>query len=1015
MPDDEKQFGSPEPDSNHASKNLSNPALKPGENFGNYRVVRSLCRSLLADYYHMEHIRDRRAVTVGVFHPRTVNDPNCLNRLESLRKILQNIEHEGVPKIRNCSLIKGRHCIFLDPVKGKTLSRYFAERGDPGQAGIDPDEATLILASLLGLLGFVHSKGVDHRDLDSDLVYVGEDGSLQVLGLGVKAALGRETFESVVSASVSPLESNKVPERLNSFDIMSPEYKAGKPEDSRVDIYAAGFTGYWLLSGKKPSLAHYQPISELAPDLPKGWDVFFDKTLQLEPEQRYQSCKTALVGLKSTDPEPESKEEGFIQRQIDRIPVPKGIRARGEAAARTFRLSLIGVVGVTLTALAASFVEVVFTEAEPYTKQVALVSEAGRTPDLRLLVEPERARVTFKGFESRFITMGGQLDLLIQPGEYKIGVTAPGYLEKELNVEVIQEGTKEISVELLPEKIPVAIRSEPEASIVLEAADGASHELGKTDKDGRLYKERGVSPGTYTIIARKKGYEEGVVKGREIKRGEDAEFEVPLEPKPAVLFVFSAPPGARVIVNEREAGATPLYVESLQPETNYFVTLRLEGYRPAQRMVAMEPGEERAMDFGMLAPKSGALVFEPVFKRPGDAEPSSLRSDVRAALGDERFSLDDPRLQKIPEGEYTVVLEHPDFRAQAQAITVKDGKKTTVRGVLEPRPAQVELKLPKDFDPGARVDGEEVKVEAGKVPVPANKEVEFELRFRDHMTMRRELNLGPAESFVWDVEPVPIPGPEFEENWKAPRLGMEFSWIEPGEFTMGSPPAEPGRLPNEGPRTEVRFTRGFWIGRYEVTQAEYSRLMDENPSNFRGESLPVDSVTWGEAQAFCKALTERERAAGRLPDGYVYRLPVEAEWAYAARAGTSTPFSFGKEANGSDGNFGGVYPRGSGGNDSGSDEVYGTQQVGSYEPNANGLYDVHGNVEEWMLDAYNGRLPGGALEDPDPREEGRRRTVRGGSWQDSATRARSAVREGRSQGIRSDAVGFRVALAPDRK
>ena len=161
-------------------------------------------------------------------------------------------------------------------------------------------------------------------------------------------------------------------------------------------------------------------------------------------------------------------------------------------------------------------------------------------------------------------------------------------------------------------------------------------------------------------------------------------------------------------------------------------------------------------------------------------------------------------------------------------------------------------------------------------------------------------------------EVITIPGPTPAQSWTLPYLGLKFVWVDPGSFTMGSPMEEPGRLPNEGPQTTVRFTRGFWMGMYEVTQSQYSEVMGENPSEFEGARHPVDSVTWREAKLYCEMLTSLEKSAGRLPEGYVYRLPTEPEWEYAARSGTNTAFSFGDKADASMGNFRGIYPPGSG-------------------------------------------------------------------------------------------------------
>jgi len=244
-----------------------------------------------------------------------------------------------------------------------------------------------------------------------------------------------------------------------------------------------------------------------------------------------------------------------------------------------------------------------------------------------------------------------------------------------------------------------------------------------------------------------------------------------------------------------------------------------------------------------------------------------------------------------------------------------------------------------------------------------------------------------------------------------PYLALKLCWVEAGQFLMGSPIEEVGRLPNEGPQTAVRFNQGFWIGKYEVTQAQYSKVMDQNPSSVTSDSLPIDNVSWEDVRLYCQVLTNIERAAGRLPDGYVYRLPTEAEWEYAARSGSVLPFAFGNQADVSNGNFSGVYPVDVEHQVSNLDH-YGTLPVGSYPPNDFGLHDTHGNLAEWTLDRYNGRLYGGSLVDPRPRDAGRRVVVRGGSWEDFAVRVRSAARDEIRGDTKSNAIGFRVALAP---
>lgn len=227
--------------------------------------------------------------------------------------------------------------------------------------------------------------------------------------------------------------------------------------------------------------------------------------------------------------------------------------------------------------------------------------------------------------------------------------------------------------------------------------------------------------------------------------------------------------------------------------------------------------------------------------------------------------------------------------------------------------------------------------------------------------------------------------------------------IPSGTFVMGSPLTELDRDLDEDPLTIVQFTYGFWMGKYEVTQREFENLMGTNPSWFRGDpDRPVEQVTWKEAMAYCARLTDSERAAGRLPLDYAYRLPTEAEFEYAARAGASTRFSFGDDPDYSMLGEYAWYMVNSNGR---------SHAVGQKKPNAYGLHDIYGNVWEWCFDWYSSH-PGGTVKNPMGPSDGTARVFRGGGWDYKAAACRSAFRNYVVPVRRLDYLGFRVVLAP---
>jgi formylglycine-generating enzyme required for sulfatase activity len=243
-------------------------------------------------------------------------------------------------------------------------------------------------------------------------------------------------------------------------------------------------------------------------------------------------------------------------------------------------------------------------------------------------------------------------------------------------------------------------------------------------------------------------------------------------------------------------------------------------------------------------------------------------------------------------------------------------------------------------------------------------------------------------------------------------LVPELVDIPAGSFRMGSPESELVRYSDE-PQHTVTISHAFKMGKYEVTQAEYQSVMGVNPSYFPGDlTRPVETVSWLNASNYCCRLTACEARAGRLPGGWVYRLPTEAEWEYACRAGTATPFHYGNELRSGMANFDGRYEYLVGDpyhyNSSG---IYlGTTAVGSYGANAWGLYDMHGNVWEWCLDW--GGTYAGSVTDPTGPSTGSDRVVRGGGWGYGADYCRSAYRSGIYPGDRDGRLGFRVALVP---
>ena len=227
-------------------------------------------------------------------------------------------------------------------------------------------------------------------------------------------------------------------------------------------------------------------------------------------------------------------------------------------------------------------------------------------------------------------------------------------------------------------------------------------------------------------------------------------------------------------------------------------------------------------------------------------------------------------------------------------------------------------------------------------------------------------------------------------------IGMEFVLIPAGSFMMGRNPALENGNDEETPQHRVTISKPFYLGKFEVTQTEWEAVMGNNPSNFKGRTKPVEKVSWNDVQEFIKRLNAKE-GHNR------YRLPTEAEWEYAARADTDTAYSFGDDVD--ELSRYGWY-------DDNSDET--THPVGQKQPNAWGLYDVHGNVWEWVQDWYGDKYYSNSSgTDPKGPGSGQDRVSRGGGWSSYAEHYRSASRRSNTPGSRSSHVGFRLALSAE--
>ena len=392
---------------------------------------------------------------------------------------------------------------------------------------------------------------------------------------------------------------------------------------------------------------------------------------------------------------------------------------------------------------------------------------------------------------------------------------------------------------------------------------------------------------------------------------------------------------------------------------------------PARQLVTAGSAGEQVIESGghgaftrtLLIALDGSADKYPPF---GVLTGSELGNYLQPTVSIETNNEQTPQFGRLAAGEGEFMFVLPEIREQgASQVEVYQGQEAQYDDQIEKLKAEIEAGKKREAEEeAARLEAERKQREAEEL----QRELEEQ---RKRQAKKQEQLVRPSVS---------VSGQE-----------GEMVWIEPGTFVLGSPPWEEGRDGNEGPEDEVTISQGFYLGKYEITQGQWYAVMGSNPSKYKGANHPVEKVSWEEVQQFISKLNQ---SAGSS----VYRLPTEAEWEYACRAGSTTRWSFGDDAS-----MLGEYAWYDGNNSS-----FGTKDVGTKKPNLWGLYDMHGNVYEWCQDKWGSSYSSGSQIDPLGPTAGSSRVMRGGRFNNSARYVRSAYRDHSSPDYRSDGVGFRL-------
>ncbi len=602
---------------------------------------------------------------------------------------------------------------------------------------------------------------------------------------------------------------------------------------------------------------------------------------------------------------------------------------------------------------------------------------------------------------------------LLLPGDYRVRVSAAGYRPLETDVTVTDEESQTLRLEpgMLPGR--VSVTSLPPAAAV--SVDGQG--VGTTP-----LVDLPLEAGEHRLAVQAERYRPAeqviTVTGRDLQQ----QWEVELVPAWAAVAIDSVPGGAQLLVDGEEAGTTPATVEILEGERH--LMLRLAGYADWEQSLEVEAGRDQQLGTVALQPAAGVLQL------------NSVPSGASVTLDGEFQGQTPLSLELAPGSSHRLAVFKPGYRRHSESVQLGAGASDSRTVNLQAQLGEVRF----DISPPEallKVDGKVLGRGSRTLSLPAF-EHSVEVSLEGYATIRRRVTPRPG---LQQLVQARLQG---EQEARMARLkpelttslGQTLLLLNPAEspladFTMGSSRREPGRRANEVLHP-VALRRMFYLQTTEVTNAQFRQYRpDHNSGQVEGSSLnrdqqPVVQVSWQEAASFCNWLSAREGlpafyresngiVTGFNPDATGYRLPTEAEWAWAARAGGSTLLTFPwgdafppKQVveNYADTSSAYVTGRVLTGYDDG--QVV-TAPVASFPPNRNRLYDMGGNVAEWLNDVYTIPSANGATQtDPLGAQSGDNYVIRGASWTRSKIGELRLSARDYGQAGRDD-VGFRLA------
>jgi len=914
---------------------------------GRYLVERELGRGGMGVVYLVKDQQLRgKEVAIKLISMELTLSPQAKDRFVQEVLAAQELQHPNIIRVFHLDEVGGQSFFTMEYVPGRSLRDIVEERKREGRT-FTLKESEAVLMPVLKALNHAHTQTppVIHRDIKPDNIVVTGDLSapqVKVLDFGLAKML-------------SPSQLTTTAMTMGTAYYMAPEQVQGaKDIDQRADLFSVGVVLYETLTGRIPS-GRFKLPTELNRELPAAVDDIIDTALQQEPADRYASARemgSALESaVRSADEEAKRKEREAAEAEL---------RRQREAE------------------------EEVKRQAEAEARRVAQ-EEARRKAEEEALQKVEEAKV--KAAEEARQRAENEARMKAEAEARRLAEEeAKRKAEEEARLKTEAEALRREEVEAKRKASDEARRRQLEAER-LEEEEFARR---KAEEESRRRKMFLAAAGVvFAVLAF------FVWKGLD-KPSNPPQVAAPQSTSPAAspkTATQTKAPAAKQYSLTIRTDPADAEVDFLNKYMTYRPGIKLDPGTYAMRVTrkGYQPGKYDAL----IADRD--LVADVRLEKDTSVSPASPPSEysltIRTDPADATVTFTDSDVQyrpgmKLASGTYEVEVSKDGYSSKRQQVRITDHDAITdVRLTpqyaltirLTPADAQVKiLNIKPRYQDGIKVEPGQYKIEVSKA---GYKTFVGAVDVVDRNVVATvELEKESQASQI----PVALPRstPSNGGIWRDDVTGMEFVRVPSGCFQMGSNDGDT----DERPVHEV-CVDGFWLGRYEVTQGEWQKIMRTNPSYFNAGRMPVTQVSWNDVQEFIRNLNTK--GIGR------FRLPTEAEWEYAARSGGENE----TYAGGNNINRVAWYFGNSGGR---------THPVGTKAPNGLGLYDMSGNVWEWCQDVYDSfSYSKHSLNNPII-SDGSNHVLRGGSWSDPHEGVRSFIRNNYPSTYRVDVLGFRL-------